>query len=569
MMLTMGTAGLLIACLFDHLIGYKVRDILAVLLMGMVAVTVYAEVWSLFSGTGILANVCMCICLILMTVYYRSQVCALLHDMLSGLKASVRVIPVMVILIFVMAYGASHGLMHYDTGLYHAQAIRWIEEYGCVPGLANLHTRLGYNSSAFVLNALYSFAFTGQSYHVTGAFCALLLAWECAYTPVRERVLSLDASGLSRIMGIYYLLMIFDEMVSPASDYYMVCLGFILMIRWLDTCGGHDPVSRDADVENPAPDVARMCMLAVLTAFILTVKLSGAVFVLLAIMPGYLLLRNGREREFGYCLTAGFMAVVPYLVRNIILSGWLLYPSTVLGFFKPEWRVPVETATYDYKEIQVYGRGYWDVSRYGESIIKWFPSWFRQQAATDRILIGAAVVGTAYFVIKCLYYVCRAGRKGDTREIPAGMFTEAVICIGFLFWLLTSPLMRYGCLYVYLCNAVLWGGVLSRRHIETNSFRFVIYSGLLILCVYKGIMFAAETARAYRGDTWIRQQDYDRFDVHSYELAGEGSHLTLYAPDTGDQTGYDPFPSTPWDKTGEISLRGEDVRDGFIPQADK
>ena len=553
MILTMGTAGLLIACLFDRLIGYKVRDIVAVLLMGLVGVTIYAEVWSLFSGTGILANVCMCICLLLMTVYYRSQVCALLRDMLSGWKDSGAVIPVFIVLFFVMSYGASHGLMHYDTGLYHAQAIRWIEEYGCVPGLANLHTRLGYNSSAFVLNALYSFAFTGQSYHVTGAFCALLLAWECAYIPVREHRLSLDASGLSRIMGIYYLLMIFDEMVSPASDYYMVCLGFILIIRWLDS----------------GSDVPRMSMLAVLTAFILTIKLSGAVFVLLAVMPGFLLLRDHHAREFGYCLTAGIITVVPYLARNIVLSGWLLYPSTFLGFFKPEWRVPVDIATYDYKEIQVYGRGYWDVSRYGEPIYKWFPTWFGTQSATDRILIGAAVVGVVYFVIKCLYYVCRAGRERDVREIPAELFIEAVICIGFLFWLLTSPLMRYGCLYVYLCNAVLWGGVLSRTNIETNSIRFVVYSGLMILCVYKGIMFAAETTRAYRDDTWIRQQDYDRFEVHSYELTGEGSHLTLYAPDDGDRTGYDPFPSSPWDKTGEITLRGDDVRDGFLPLSNK
>ncbi len=553
MMLTMGTAGLLIACLSDHLIGYKVRDIVAVLLMGMVAVTVYAEVWSLFSGTGIIANVCMCICLGLMAVYYRTRVCALLHDMISGLKDDGRIVPVLILLTAVMAFGASHGLMHYDTGLYHAQAIRWIEEYGCVPGLANLHTRLGYNSSAFVLNALYSFAFTGQSYHVTGAFCALLLTWECACRPVRERRLSLDASGLSRVMAVYYLLMIFDEMVSPASDYYMVCLGFILIIRWLDA----------------GSDVSRMSMLAVMTAFILTIKLSGAVFVLLAVMPGCLLLRDHREREFGCCLTAGVITVVPYLARNVVLSGWPLYPSTFLGFFKPEWRVPVDIATYDYKEIQVYGRGYWDVSRYGESIFKWFPTWFGTQSSTDRILITAAVVGVAYFVIKCLYYVCRAGRKGDVRDLPSGLFTEAVICIGFLFWLMTSPLMRYGCLYVYLCNAVLWGGVLGRTHIETNSFRFVIYSGLMILCVYKGIMFAAETARAYRGDTWIRQQDYDRYDVHSYELTGEGSHLTLYAPDDGDRTGYDPFPSTPWDKTGEITMRGEDIRDGFVPQTDE
>ena len=34
------------------------------------------------------------------------------------------------------AYFASRGLQHTDTGIYHAQAIRWYEEYGLVKGLA-------------------------------------------------------------------------------------------------------------------------------------------------------------------------------------------------------------------------------------------------------------------------------------------------------------------------------------------------------------------------------------------------------------------------------------------------
>ena len=36
------------------------------------------------------------------------------------------------------AYFASRGLQHTDTGIYHAQAIRWYEEYGLVKGLGNL-----------------------------------------------------------------------------------------------------------------------------------------------------------------------------------------------------------------------------------------------------------------------------------------------------------------------------------------------------------------------------------------------------------------------------------------------
>ena len=563
MMLTTCLAGLLISCLCESVIGYRPRDILALMLAGLAGVTVYAQVWSLFSGVGLLADVCLLVCLVLMSLYYRREVSGLLKDILTDLSSDHLSMIVSFILIIVMAFGASHGLMHYDTGLYHAQAIRWIEEYGLVPGLANLHTRLGYNSSAFCLNALYSFAFTGQSYHVTGAFCALLLAWECVYKPVRERGGLLSISGVSRIMGIYYLLMIFDEMVSPASDYYMVCLGFILIIRWIEALGSS---GNDGDKSAVADmDIPRMCMLAVMMGFILTVKLSGAVFVLLAILPGYMLLREHRSREFMFCVAAGVVTVIPYLARNVMLSGWLLYPSTAVGIFDTGWRVPRDIASYDYKEIQVYGRGYTDVSRFDEGITEWFGDWFSGMSSTDRLLIAAAIVGVVYFVIKCMYYVCRRLKAREGLNLPREMYTEAVLCAGFVFWLLTSPLMRYGCLYVYLFDAVIWGGMLCRMGIRSNTIRFAFYAALIILGMYKSIMFAAETARAYRPDTWIRQQDYDGFDVHSYTISGDGTAVTVYAPDEGDCTGYDPFPSSPWEMSDTVTLRGSDIRDGFKP----
>ena len=42
----------------------------------------------------------------------------------------------------------------YDTGLYHLPAVRWLSEYPVVFGLANLHQRLGTNSSLFPAAAL-------------------------------------------------------------------------------------------------------------------------------------------------------------------------------------------------------------------------------------------------------------------------------------------------------------------------------------------------------------------------------------------------------------------------------
>lgn len=64
-------------------------------------------------------------------------------------------------------YYSIAGQLTYDTGLYYAQAIHWIESFGVVPGLANLHIRLGFNSTLFLLAAFLGFVgFGWQLYQV-------------------------------------------------------------------------------------------------------------------------------------------------------------------------------------------------------------------------------------------------------------------------------------------------------------------------------------------------------------------------------------------------------------------
>src|SRR5204862_1114761 len=64
-----------------------------------------------------------------------------------------------------------------DTETYHIQSIKWIKEYGSVPGLVNLHERFGFNSSWFSSVALFSF-----SSKTTGGFTVLnsvISVWLC------------------------------------------------------------------------------------------------------------------------------------------------------------------------------------------------------------------------------------------------------------------------------------------------------------------------------------------------------------------------------------------------------
>lgn len=91
-------------------------------------------------------------------------------------------------------------------------------------------------------------------------------------------------SDFARIVSIYYLLMAFDEMVSPASDYFMVFLVFYIVIRWLEL------------IENKEKSYFPYALLSLLCLVVLTVKLSGAFILLLALKPAVMMMKEKRER---------------------------------------------------------------------------------------------------------------------------------------------------------------------------------------------------------------------------------------------------------------------------------
>ncbi|MDR1863585.1 MAG: hypothetical protein LBQ67_06670, partial [Treponema sp.] len=75
------------------------------------------------------------------------------------------------------AYSGIIPHVNYDTDLYHAQTIRWLNEYGTVPGLGNLHSRLGFNSSWHTFAALIDNGFWDNR----SALFMPLFAWTGAF----------------------------------------------------------------------------------------------------------------------------------------------------------------------------------------------------------------------------------------------------------------------------------------------------------------------------------------------------------------------------------------------------
>ena len=511
---------------------------------GIVFTMAYAQIFSLFYKVGLYANLGLIVLCIISMFAWRKEFLdegkRLKNEFSIGRAVSIA------LLFLLFAYGTSRGILHYDTGLYHAQSIRWMEEYGIVKGLGNLHTRLAYNSASFAFSALYSLAFLGgQSFHCGAGFLAFLLAAVCMNRFWKNGRSGIQLSDFARLTAVYYLFNIFDEMISPASDYFMVLLVFYLIIRWLELL----------EKEKSEDSYFGYAMLSVLGVAVVTVKLSGAVILLLAIMPALRMIQKKSWGDIGKFLTVGIAVLVPFLIRNVLLSGWLVYPFTAIDLFRTPYKIPKGVAEYDSREIKVWGRGYSDVTKYSERMSQWFPDWFQQLDGTNKIFFLLAVFGIFCFIGILIWTIWK--KKKENVPYLLVLFTVSGC---FLFWMFTSPLIRYGCVFLWLTAVLNLGMIYTRLIAPKEKGRIAIVVFLVIGC-YKIWNFVGENIRSFTPEYFLLQKDYENFETIDYEIHG----YTFYYPKEGDRTGYEDFPAAP-QKASDSLFLGEQIKDGFASQ---
>ncbi len=524
---------------------------------GIAVAGFYAQVWSIFGGVSAAAFVVYALLALAAAVVLfarggrRTQadrvparVCALN----SGSAGRYAQVALTIALVMVFAYAASRGYIHYDTDLYHAQSIHWIEKYGAVRGLGNLHTRLGYNSAAFPLTALFSFSFLGgQSYHAVSGYLALMLALESfrLFTQ-RGRLLSfrLLPSDFVRLSALFYLFAVIDEIVSPASDYYMVCFAFYIFIRFSDD--GKD----EAQMADDAP-LHLDIVLSFLAVFTVTIKLSAAMILLISLLPVAQLLRRKDFRRIAVTAILCAGSAAPFFIRNVILTGYHL--------FHVIWKVPAGVAASDAAEIAAYGKGITDPSHFGDSISVWLRPWFAAQAGADRlaILTGAVLVIPAAVVL--LLEIRRREQDAARQLVLLGVCLACTV-----FWFAQAPLLRYGCVFVYTQAAFSAGVIVSaaggrfqerRRRLLLRG--FLVCS--IVFVLYKCVAVTREGTLLREHGYLISQKDYGTYPMEEYRIDG----AEFYRPVSGDRSGYAPFPSTPTDRSAQVRMIGESIGDGF------
>ncbi|HYZ71590.1 MAG TPA: hypothetical protein VE641_00830, partial [Chthoniobacterales bacterium] len=311
----------------------------AFLLPGLLMATVFAETWSLFGGLVPWANpTLILIAAILAAARWRTFADTVFEAFRKTRWSSL--ILFVPCLFFAALNALTNGYCH-DTLLYHLAAVRWVADFGSVPGLANLHGRFGFNSALHPLAGLFGgpFGIAVSREFVNSVIVLCASAVLLQGTRLDRKEFFTQASIYAALLLPLILGQLFSECLSsPQPDVAGVAIAILVTWHLREVI---------FDTDTP-PDIQQSAFLRCLMASSLVVmlKLSYAALGLGAAGLVTLVILIRRRRFMAICVPVLFVFVcsIPWVCRGYITSGYPLYPAE-LGAIHFDWMVPHEAAS--------------------------------------------------------------------------------------------------------------------------------------------------------------------------------------------------------------------------------
>ncbi|WP_310380315.1 LIC_10190 family membrane protein [Flavobacterium sp.] len=246
-----------------------------------------------------------------------------IKENLKGIKSDLKnlstISKLSVVSIFIFSlYKCAQFPFIIDNESYYIQTIKWLNEYGYVKGLGNLHIYFGQNSSFHVLQAGFNFNFlTDRSNDLNGFLLNLSSLYFITEFEKRNKINS-EIHWIGLVLG--FNILFFQFINAPSPDLSIVLISQILFYYFLD---------KEDSLDN-------FKIITLLFLFLILVKITIAPFVLIIIYLAY----NNKKRIL-FLLISGAVVAAVLIIKNTIITGYPLYPLNVFPI-NTDWKIPQE-----------------------------------------------------------------------------------------------------------------------------------------------------------------------------------------------------------------------------------
>jgi hypothetical protein len=315
----------------------------------------------------------------------------------------------------------------YDTGLYHLNSIRWLNEHPIIPGLGNLHHRLGFNQLFFTLIAALNFhPFLNHiAFHCVNSFLFVLLG-----ISLMARQSSL---AFALLMGMFFIPMPLYWIASTSPDVASTLLqlvAFYYIAKIFTT--------------RPTPQVTTsyISYSAIIAATSTVIKLSNAAYTLALAATAWQMARSQKIKLISFKRVGAFILalVVIWLVRGYVTTGYPLFPTT-FGKLNTSWTVPEEVAQSATAKIKCFARlRSYELDSPLLQDWKWFAPWLANIAYDiEGNFEGLASIA---FSLGGLILLPIALWRTPKRSKPLLILWFGTLA-ALIFWFLTAPDIRF------------------------------------------------------------------------------------------------------------------------------
>lgn len=517
------------------------------LIAGIVVITVYAEIFSIFGKIGACAHIVMVVVALFVGYVQRNRVKMLWQTYRPIICSWEGFFYCCFILL--IAFFTSRGEFHIDTNIYHAAAIRIYEEFGLVKGIGNLQLHYAYNSSYLAYASVFSLNWLlGRSLHTTTGFLEIVMCLYAFHGLKGFKRHENHMADMMKIAILFYTLVNVTRSMSPATDYATMYLVLFIVAAWCE------------NLFEGGSDLTQYCLLSVAAVFAATFKFSACLLALLVLYPAFCLVRDKKWKEIAAYLFSGCVILCPFLIRNYLISGWLLYPFDKIDIFQTVWKIPKEYLLHDASQIKVWGRCLYDVAKIDMPVTEWFPIWWEHQFRYEKMFLTAVALGA---VLQIVMVIRRIWQRQKIR-LPLAVLHLA-IWANIAVWFFEAPFIRYGLAFLFAVIMIAVGEYLS----EESSGFFSIVTGGLVFCIIVSVspywdQYVTDAGvfikQSLKEPYYIVQQDYDEGSMDSCEINGNNIYFS-----TGEEiNSYHVFPGTCYKHMLERStLIGDTIKEGF------
>lgn len=507
-------------------------------LLGISAINFLGNLWSLFFAVNLAFQILLLALSLLLILKHREVLLPVKNVNYYIL------LPLTALTLIIVLQPTSNV----DEAGYYLPQVRWLESFPVIKGTALFIARLGFNSAIHMLSAIFggNSLVKGGVYELNG----LLFIWfnyHLISAAIRLYRYKSD-SQIADFLLAAALIFPFSFLIDAMDSDYLVTMGSIVLIARILS-----------DLKSKAaPSIAVIIKYFLIIALLIQTKPFAG---LLLVGPLCLLFFSNRslvtKTGILFCM---IIVMLPWIVRNVLISGYLIFPAYYLDLFSCVWKIPQEMAEASLNIIEEHAKvqsirldykltGI-EKMRFGE----WFPTWFSFQKEQ---VIGwfILIFGPLSFILSLAVAVVVYLKKLDHKvELLFLAFSFAVTLI----WFFNFPAVRFG--WSWLLSFIIVSFFLGIQLFAANLNRL----GIIILLALVGMSW---TRLSYR--TLNNSENLSASLFLPPKTISDIDHNIIPIDNIARKISKDAYchgaypPCQPYNNTYKIVAIGSTIKDGF------